>query len=127
MKFAMRLGKRLLLVAIGCTLAAGTMYSTQVVIQKKISVTRTLAGHAYIRGTDLPARGLTVELCSSGWRTVLSSTKTDDKGHFAFRQPPSARLFYLRLSAPGLDIYQLRVRIKKHAARELKIYINVAT
>jgi hypothetical protein len=53
------------------------------VVQKQTSASRTLAGHAQIGGTDVPANGVTVELCSSNWKTVLASTKTDEKGYFS--------------------------------------------
>ena len=29
--------------------------------------------------------------------------------------------------APGMDIYELRVRINKHAAQELTIHLSIAT
>jgi hypothetical protein len=31
------------------------------------------------------------------------------------------------VSAPGMDIYQLRVRINKHSTKELAISLSVAT
>lgn len=127
MNYAGRISRRILLLVIACMTLGGTAHATHVVIQKKVSTSRVLAGHAYIRGTDLPARNVTVELCSSRWKTVLISTKTDGSGHFSFKKPATGKLFYLRLSAPGLDIYQLRVRIGKHAAKELIIHISVAT
>ena len=97
------------------------------VVQKEISVSRALAGHVLVRGTDEPAGGVTVELCSSDWKTVLASTKTDEKGHFSLEPPATGKLFYIRVSAPGMDIYELRVRIKKQAAQELTIRLSVAT
>ena len=86
-------------------------------MQKEISISRALAGHVLVRGTDEPASGVTVELCSPDWKTVLKSTKTDQKGQFSLEPPGRRKLFYIRLSAPGMDIYQLRVRIDKHATR----------
>ena len=97
------------------------------VVQKQISVSRALAGHVLVRGTDEPARGVTVELCTSDWKNVLASTKTDEQGHFSLEQPATGKLFYIRVSAPGMDIYQLRVRINKHATPELAIHLSVAT
>jgi len=108
-------------------LSVGTGHATMRVVQKEISVSRALAGHVLVRGTDAPAGGVTVELCSSGWKTVLASTKTDEKGRFSLEKPASGKLFYLRVSAPGMDIYELRVRIDKHAADDLTIHLSVAT
>lgn len=108
-------------------LSVGTGNATMRVVQKGISVSRALAGHVLVKGTDAPADGVMVELCSSDWKTVLASTKTDEKGHFSLEKPASGRLFYLRVSAPGMDIYELRVRIDKHATDDLTIRLSVAT
>ena len=107
--------------------AAGSAHATVLVVQKEISVSRALAGHAKVQGTNAPASGVTVELCSPGWKTVLASTKTDEKGYFFLEKPATGSLFYIRLSAPGMDIYEVRVRIKKHGAEELTIRLSVAT
>jgi len=115
------------MLALVLLLAVGTGYSTERVMQKKISVSRALAGHVLVRGTDEPASGVTVELCSSDWKTVITSTKTDEKGHFSLERPATGKLFYIRVFAPGMDIYELRVRIDKHATQELTIHLSVAT
>jgi len=108
-------------------LSVGTGNSTMRVVQKEISVSRELAGHVLVKGTDAPAGSVLVELCSPGWKTVLASTTTDEKGHFSLEKPASGRLFYVRVSAPGMDIYELRIRIDKHAANNLTIRLSVAT
>ncbi len=108
-------------------LAVGTGYSTMVVVQKDVSVSRALAGHTVVWGTEEPISGATVELCSSDWKTVLASTKTDEQGHFSLEQPTTGKLFYIRVSAPGMDMYELRVRIKKQATKELTIHLSIAT
>jgi hypothetical protein len=123
----MKIPKRLVTLGIVLFLAVGKGHSTMTVVQKQISVSRTLAGHAEVGGTNVPANGVTIELCSSNWKTVLASTKTDEKGYFSLEKPATGKLFYIRVSAPGLDIYQLRVRIEKHAAPELKIRLSNAT
>lgn len=107
--------------------ATGRANATMRVVQKEISVSRALAGHVLVRGTDEPVSGVTVELCSAGWKTVFASTKTDGKGYFSLRRPSSKKLFYIRVTAPGMDIYELRVRIDEHAAEELTIHLSVAT
>jgi hypothetical protein len=122
-----RIPKRLVLLVLVLFLAVGTGHSTMRVVQKEISVSRALAGHVLVRGTDEPADGVTVELCSPDWKEVLASTKTDQKGHFSLEQPATGKLFYVRVSAPGMDIYELRVRLKKNAGQELMIRLSVAT
>jgi hypothetical protein len=75
----------------------------------------------------VPANDVTVELCNSDWKSVLDSTKTNEKGYFSLERPATGKLFYIRFSAPGMNIYQLRVRIEKHAAPELTIHLSNAT
>jgi hypothetical protein len=123
----MRILKQLEFLALVLFLAGQTGYATTLVVQKEISVSRALAGHVLVRGTDEPADGVTVELCSPDWKEVLTSTKTDQKGHFSLEQPATGKLFYVRASAPGMDIYELRVRLKKNAGQELTIRLSVAT
>jgi len=105
----------------------GTVYATELVIQKEISVSHALAGHALVWGTDEPVSGATVELCTPDWKNVLASTKTDEKGHFSLEPQDPGKLFHIRVSAPGMNIYELRVRINKHSAQELTIHLSVAT
>ncbi len=119
--------RRFVLLALILLLTVGTGYPTVLVRQEKISVSRALAGHVLIRGTGEPASGVTVDICSSDWKTVLTSTKTDENGHFSLERPATVKLFYIRVSAPGMDIYELRVRIDKHATQELTIHLSVAT
>ena len=122
----MRIPHRFALLTLFLFLAVGTGYSTERVTQKEISVSRALAGHVLVRGTDEPANNVTVELCSADWKTVFKSTKTDEKGYFELEQPGTGKLFYIRVSAPGMNIYELRVRIKKQAAQELTIHLSIA-
>ena len=123
----MRISKRLVLLGLLLSLVVRTGHATMRVVQKEISVSRALAGRVLVRGTDEPASGVTVELCSSDWKTVVTSTKTDENGHFSLEQPATGKLFYIRVSAPGMDIYEFRVRIQKHTAPELTIHLSVAT
>lgn len=100
---------------------------TAVTMQEGVVVSRALAGHADIGITKVPAAGITVELRSPDWQTVLASTKTDKNGYFALEEPKSGELFNVRLSAPGVNPYQLRVRVKRHEERELTIHLSNAT
>jgi len=124
----MRIQYKFALLAAGLFFAVGTTVSaTELVTQKEISVSRVLAGHVLVSGTDEPASGVTVDLCSSDWKRVFTSTKTDEKGHFSLERPATGKLFFIRVSAQGMNIYELRVRIDKHATRELTIHLSVAT
>jgi hypothetical protein len=123
----MRIPKQLVFLALAFVLAGQAGYATTLVVQKKISVSSALAGRVLFGAMDEPADGVTVELRSSDWKTVLASTKTDEHGHFLLDQPKTGKLFYVRVSAPGMNIYELRVRIKKRAKQELTIRLSVAT
>jgi hypothetical protein len=81
-------------------------HSTLLVEQKEISVVRALAGHVVVLGTGAPASGVTVDLCNSGWKAVLASTKTDERGYFSLGKQEAGKLLYVRLSSPGMDIYR---------------------
>lgn len=126
-EMTMRILKQLVFLSLVLFLAMPTGHATTLVVQKEISVSRALTGHVLVRGTEEPANGVTFELCSADWKTVFRSTKTDEKGHFELEQPATGKLFYIRVSAPGMDIYELRVRIKKLAAKELTIRLSIAT
>lgn len=122
-----RIPQRLFPLGLVFVLAVSTGHATMTVALKTISVGRTLGGHVYVGKTNEPADDVTVDLCTSDWNTVLASTKTDEKGYFLLEKPTNEKLFHIRVSAPGMDIYELRVRIKKHAAQELTIHLTVAT
>jgi Carboxypeptidase regulatory-like domain len=115
------------LLALGIVFGAWSADATQLVVQKEVSVSRTPAGRITVPGTEEAASGVTVELRSSDWKTVIASTKSDAEGHFSLKQAEKSGLFYVRFSAPGMDIYQLRVRIDKHGAPELEVRLSVAT
>ena len=115
------------LLLIGLTLSTPCAHATQSVQQEAVSVSRSLAGEVVVLGTEEPAAGVTVALCTPGWKQVITSTTTDQKGHFSLGPVAKAKLYLLRVSAPGMDIYQLRVRLDKHVGQELKIHLSVAT
>jgi hypothetical protein len=96
------------------------------VVQQKVSISQALAGHVNVGIAHEPAKGVTVELCSPDWQTVIASAKTDDHGYFSLEKPATGKLFYLRLSAPGINPYQLRVRIQKRGPPELTIHLSIA-
>jgi hypothetical protein len=115
------------LLILGVILWATCAHATELVMQGWVSLSRSLDGQVLVFGTNEPFSGATVELCSPGWKKVIATAKTDDRGHFSFEQDARSKLFYLRVSAAGMNIYQLRVRIDEHAGRGLNIHLSVAT
>ena len=68
----MKIPYRLALLALVLFFAVGIGYSTMRVVQKKVSVSRVLAGRVLVLGTDEPASGVTVELCNADWKDVVA-------------------------------------------------------
>jgi hypothetical protein len=91
-----------------------------------VIVSRSLSGHVNIGLGKVAGKGVTVELCSPDWKTVLASAKTDDNGYFSLEKPPG-KLFHLRFSSPGVNPLQVKVRLSKHAAQDLSIHLSIAT
>ena len=106
---------------------AAVRAQTTLIVQKKVSVSRNLAGSVDIGIAKTPAENITVEVRSSESGPPLASTKTDTKGYFHLDLPKSGGMFYLRLSAPGVNPYELRVRIRKSGPQELQIHLSNAT
>jgi hypothetical protein len=117
-----------LVLGVFCLLFAGYGHAqATLIVQEKVSVSQALAGHVNVGMAHEPAKGVTVELCSPDWQTVIASAKTDDHGYFSLEKPAAGKLFYIRLSAPGINPYQLRVRIRKQGPPELTIHLSIAT
>jgi hypothetical protein len=116
-----------LLIVVLFTLAAWSgQAQTTIVTQDGVIISRSLSGHVNVGLERTAAKGITVELCGSDWKTVLASTKTDNNGYFSFEKPPG-KLFYMRLSSPGLNPLHLRVRVNKRAAHDLTLHLSIAT
>jgi hypothetical protein len=99
---------------------------TTLVVQEAEIVSRSLSGHVNIGLEKAVGKGVTVELCSPAWKRVLASTKTDGTGYFSLEKA-RGHLFYLRFSSPGVNPFQVKVRIRKHGARDLSIHLSIAT
>jgi Carboxypeptidase regulatory-like domain len=97
------------------------------VVQAKVSVSKALEGQVTVGIERAPVAGANVVLFKPDWQTVLAHTESDAKGHFHLVNPPWQELYYLQISAPGIDPYRLRVRIKKGTSRQLDIHMINAT
>ena len=111
-------------------LVAGSAMSSRaqvtVIVQEKVSGSRVLAGHVDIGIAKVPAEGISVEARRPDG-TVLAATKTDATGFFRLDSPKASGLIHLRLSAPGVSLYELRVGITKGGPTELRIHMSNAT
>jgi len=111
-------------------LVAGTatisLAQVTLIVQEKVSVSRVLAGHVDIGIAKVPAEGISVEARRSDG-TVVGFTKTDASGFFRVDSPKVSGLIHVLLSAPGVNPYELRVKITRRGPTELRIHMSNAT
>lgn len=116
-------------------LAALFLFSTQsaanaqatIFVQERILSARSLEGYAYIGIDGLPAEGITVTVCSPDWIEPMETVRTGPSGYFRFETGHKDGLYYLKLSAPGVNTYQLRVRLNHRKKSLIKIALSNAT
>lgn len=58
---------------------------------------------------------------SEGWRRVLRSTKTNNKGHFSFNPQPGRTVYYLRFDHAAFNPLELRLKIDKNVPQRMII------
>lgn len=74
-----------------------------------------------------PMNGVLVEACSPDWKTVLRSTTTDAKGKFVFPRGTGGALHYFQVTAPGLDLFRLRVEVDRLFGKTLHTRMHFGT
>ena len=73
-------------------------------------------------------KGVLVEEMTSNWGAVLSSTRTDENGHFSIHASAGKNLHYLRLSASGFNPTFVKVKVSTWARkRELTFLLQIAS
>jgi len=98
------------------------------IVEAKIKLTQNLSGIARPMALSEPGvKGVLVEDCSSDWKRVISSTHTDEKGHFDFPDANREKLHYLRFSMDGINTSLIKAKISKTGDKELSIILNIAT
>jgi hypothetical protein len=86
----------------------------------------------YVRLGKLPGdsqgiSGVRVEECDAGWKHVLTSTTTDNEGHFHLKPVAKGSTHFLRLNAPTFNPSLYTVKMSSHASSELDLRITVAS
>ncbi|MGA3370514.1 MAG: hypothetical protein ABSC48_02010 [Terracidiphilus sp.] len=80
---------------------------------------------ASIDETSTILKGALVEEMTTDWKTVLSTTRTDENGHFSIPNPASKNLHYLRLSFYGCHTTYVKVRITRWTRKkEVTLFIQ---
>ena len=80
---------------------------------------------ASINETSTVLKGALIEEMTTGWKAVISSTRTDEKGHFSIPSQASKNIHYLRLSFYGCHTTYVKVRITRWTRKkELTFFIQ---
>ena len=87
---------------------------------------QTLSGLVLIGDAPDGVMGVLVEVCGPGWKDSIHSTRTDSKGHFSFPTlaPENEDLYYLRLSADGVNTTLVKVRIKPSGPKRVTLHME---
>jgi len=86
---------------------------------------QSLSGTIRISPSDDSLNGVLVEEMTPNWKTVVSSTKTNEKGHFSIPSQASKNIHYLRLSLFGCHTTYAKVRITRWTRKkELTFFIQ---
>jgi len=89
---------------------------------------QALAGIVRAGWPEVAVKGVLVEECTGDRKVVMSSTKTDEAGHFSLPDKSRKGLRYLRLSGYGFNPTLIKVIISKSAHdNELTLKIVLAT
>lgn len=77
--------------------------------------------------TGHPIPRVTVEEYDAGWKQLLRSTTSDGTGKFSFAPVTGRKIYYLQLSAPGLNPLRVRIRLVRRHRPSLTLQIEIAT
>ncbi len=100
---------------------------TEIIVREKPLESRTLAGTVQLGDSPEGVKGVLVEWCSPDWKTVKTSTRTDEKGRFSFGKASMKELHYLRFSFPGTHTLQVKITITRSGPKELTVRLEFAT
>jgi hypothetical protein len=77
--------------------------------------------------TGHPVPGVAIEEYDAGWKQPLRSTTSDGTGKFSFAPVTGRKIYYLQLSARGLNPLRVRIRLVHRHRPTLRLQITVAT
>lgn len=100
---------------------------TEIIVREKPLESRALGGKVQLGDSPEGVKGVLVEWCSPDWKTVKTSTRTDEKGRFSFPKASEKELHYLRFSLPGAHTLQVKVKIVRSGRKELTVRLEFAT
>lgn len=101
-------------------------HALETVQYSRVFSARHLAGVA-MDWSGATIANVKVEICKAHWADCFVSTMTKVGGEFSFPSERGAAIYYLRLSCPGFDPLEVKVRLRTFAPKQLKLRMNVAT
>lgn len=107
--------------------ARPALCQTEIIVREKPLESRALAGAVQLGDSPEGVKGVLVEWCSPDWKTVKTSTRTDEKGRFSFSKASKKELHYLRFSFPGAHTLQIKVKMTGSGPKELTVRLEFAT
>jgi len=106
-------------------LSVGVAGQMAIVEIEKPQVAKTVAGVVNDpSGAALP--DVTVEERSADWKTVLRSTKTDERGRFHFSRGAKT-VYYFEFSRSGFNWLRIKLEIQKKAKRLVTVTMPIGT
>ncbi len=92
--------------------SAETRAQIEVILADPVEA-RTLSGHVQDPG-KAEIEGATVELFDAETDAVITSTATDSKGNFHFKDF-GKNTYKLKITKPGFNVLRVTLRIRKHS------------
>ena len=116
------------LFAIACLSFSSVILAAQmeVVEIEKPQLAKSVAGFV-VDPSGAGLSGVRVEERSGDWKTVLRSTKTDDKGRFHFSNSGNKSVYYLQFSRFGFNWLRLKLQLDKTVKRPIIIKMPIGT
>lgn len=106
-------------------LSVGVAGQMEIVQIEKPQVAKMVAGIVNDpSGAALP--DVTVEERSADWKTVLRSTRTDERGRFHFLRSEKT-VYYLEFSRSGFNWVRIKLEIQKKAKRLVIVTMPLGT
>ena len=115
------------LLSLALLVARTAFCQTEITVREKPLESRALSGTVQLGDSPEGLKGVLVEWCSPDWKTVKTSTRTDEKGRFSFSKASKKELHYLRFSLPGAHTLQVKVKIIRSGPKELAVRLEFAT
>ena len=119
--------KALICVSVMCLalLPTRTYGQAQTVQYEKVFKAKRLTGKV-LDPAGNSIRDVFVQVCDKHWTNCSTSTNTNEDGNFSFSSFTEKRLYHMRLSSPGLNPLEVRVKTG-HAGKELILRMEIAT